>query len=183
MHHNPYTVEALIFAVALLNDPPNDVSHLQQRCSDAALLSDFVAHRGDHQATLEVLDAFADIVDRSDPQERASKLNEHLARYLEHPRLTDHDGSWHLHYRDPGASLSTVLATMIFGRAASYLAENGMSRLGRCRLSECNRAYIDLSRNGRQRYCSPTCSNRDAVRRHRARTAATKSPASSPRHS
>jgi predicted RNA-binding Zn ribbon-like protein len=29
--------------------------------------------------------------------------------------------------------------------------------------------YADLSRTGRQRYCSPTCANRDAVRRHRAR--------------
>ncbi|MFD0851655.1 CGNR zinc finger domain-containing protein, partial [Actinomadura adrarensis] len=31
----------------------------------------------------------------------------------------------------------------------------------------------DTSRTGRQRYCSQRCANRDAVRRHRARTAAT----------
>ncbi|HEY0453774.1 CGNR zinc finger domain-containing protein [Actinophytocola sp.] len=29
--------------------------------------------------------------------------------------------------------------------------------------------FGDLTRGGRQRYCSPTCANRDAVRRHRAK--------------
>lgn len=171
MQDNPYTVRALAFAVALLNDPPTDLLELEQRCTGADVISDFIVTGDDLSATLRVLHAFGRIVDISDPQARASELNEHLARYLQHPRLTDHDGSWHLHYRNPGTPLSQVLATMIFGRAANYLAEKGMTRLGRCQLHDCDRAYIDLSRNGRQRYCSTACGNRDAVRRHRARTA------------
>ncbi|WP_311256759.1 CGNR zinc finger domain-containing protein [Microbacterium sp. ARD32] len=46
-----------------------------------------------------------------------------------------------------------------------------MHRLGRCAASPCENVYADVTRNGRQRYCSVRCANRDAVRRHRARAA------------
>ena len=36
-------------------------------------------------------------------------------------------------------------------------------------LEECRSPFGDFSRGGRQRYCSPACANRDAVRRHRAK--------------
>jgi predicted RNA-binding Zn ribbon-like protein len=171
VHDNHYTARALLFAVDLLNAPPQDVDELRDRCTRRDLLSDFVVRPDDLVRTLELLEAFATIVDAPSPRARAEVLNVHLARYLHHPRLTDHDGSWHLHHRSPGAPLSAVLATMVFGRTALHLAEHGMGRLGRCRLEECDRAYVDLSRSGRQRYCSPGCGNRDAVRRHRARAA------------
>ena len=34
------------------------------------------------------------------------------------------------------------------------------------------RVFADVSRNGRQRYCSARCGNNDAVRRHRRRSVA-----------
>jgi len=45
-----------------------------------------------------------------------------------------------------------------------------MDRLGRCAREGCEMIYVDVSRGGRQRYCSPRCANRDAVRRHRVRS-------------
>ncbi|WP_374113801.1 CGNR zinc finger domain-containing protein [Microbacterium sp. zg.B96] len=36
---------------------------------------------------------------------------------------------------------------------------------------ECDNVVVDVTRNGRQRYCSVRCANRDGVRRHRARNA------------
>jgi predicted RNA-binding Zn ribbon-like protein len=47
-----------------------------------------------------------------------------------------------------------------------------MDRLGRCAAADCGAPFADVSRTGRQRYCSPACGNRDAVRRHRSRIAA-----------
>nr|WP_255375661.1 CGNR zinc finger domain-containing protein [Saccharomonospora sp. CUA-673] len=47
-----------------------------------------------------------------------------------------------------------------------------MDRLGRCDADDCARVYADVSRNGRQRFCSARCGNRATVRRHRARRAA-----------
>ncbi|WP_369124748.1 CGNR zinc finger domain-containing protein [Glaciimonas sp. Cout2] len=44
-----------------------------------------------------------------------------------------------------------------------------MGRLGRCAANPCTHVIVDVSRNGTQRYCSPRCASRDAVRRHRAR--------------
>ncbi|WP_201304885.1 hypothetical protein [Streptomyces sp. GS7] len=47
-----------------------------------------------------------------------------------------------------------------------------MHRLGRRALAECGHADADFSRAGRQRHRSPTCADRDAVHRHRARARA-----------
>nr|WP_279671977.1 CGNR zinc finger domain-containing protein [Flexivirga meconopsidis] len=44
-----------------------------------------------------------------------------------------------------------------------------MHRLARCAVPECETAFADTTKNGKQRYCSPACANRDAVRRHRSR--------------
>jgi predicted RNA-binding Zn ribbon-like protein len=54
---------------------------------------------------------------------------------------------------------------------ALHLAGRGMHRLGRCGVEGCERVFADVSRTGRQRYCGTVCSNRDAVRRHRAKAA------------
>jgi predicted RNA-binding Zn ribbon-like protein len=76
-----------------------------------------------------------------------------------------------VHYRRDKVSTGRLVATLISTGTALHLAGRGMNRLGRCATGDCGRVYADLSRTGRQRYCSPACANRDAVRRHRARTA------------
>ncbi|WP_405008879.1 CGNR zinc finger domain-containing protein [Kitasatospora purpeofusca] len=44
------------------------------------------------------------------------------------------------------------------------------SRLGVCSAPACDRAYVDVSRNGIRRYCSTACRNRVKSAAHRART-------------
>jgi predicted RNA-binding Zn ribbon-like protein len=62
-----------------------------------------------------------------------------------------------------------VLRALLATGTATHLATRGMDRLGRCAAEGCTRVYADVSRNGRQRYCSARCGNTDAVRRHRGR--------------
>jgi predicted RNA-binding Zn ribbon-like protein len=46
---------------------------------------------------------------------------------------------------------------------------NEMSRLRVCAATGCDGIVLDLSRNRSRRYCSTTCSNREAQAAHRAR--------------
>ncbi len=103
-------------------------------------------------------------------------LNAVMAHAATFPRLVDHDGEgWHLHYRDADQSLAHVLRAVISVGTALHLTTRGMHRLGRCAAGlapgdDCEHVVVDVTRGGRQRYCSVRCANRDAVRRHRART-------------
>lgn len=114
------------------------------------------------------------VVDADVPEPRAERLNRLLSQSSAHPRLTDHAGDgWHIHYRDDDLSLAGVLRALISVGTALHLTGRGMERLRRCALEECRGPFGDFSRGGRQRYCSPACANRDAVRRHRAKRSAT----------
>jgi predicted RNA-binding Zn ribbon-like protein len=94
-----------------------------------------------------------------------------MAQAAAYPRLTDHDGEgWHLHYRDENDSLPFVLRAVISVGTSLHLATRGMHRLGRCAAEPCRNVVVDVTRNGRQRYCSVRCANRAAVRRHRSRS-------------
>jgi len=83
--------------------------------------------------------------------------------------VTDDDLADVLAMLDRWSSIAGVLEALFSVGTALHLVGRGMHRLGRCALDECTAIYADTSRNGRQRYCSPKCANRDAVRRHRAR--------------
>lgn len=89
------------------------------------------------------------------------------------PVLSRHDGEpWHLHYHAPdapwdlgwGASMSAALA-IVMGEAA-------VERLGLCTAPACDRAYLDVSRNGTRRFCSTACQNRVKTAAFRARKGA-----------
>lgn len=170
MHLNPYGQDAVLLAVDLTNAPPADAAELGQRCTAAGLVVDRPATTADLDATRELLPRWAAVVDAPDARQRATLLNALLAESTAHPRLTDHVGGWHLHFRDDDLPLAAVLRALVATGTALHLTGRGMDRLGRCALPECERVYADVSRGGRQRYCSPPCANRDAVRRHRARS-------------
>ncbi|MDH2428320.1 CGNR zinc finger domain-containing protein [Sphaerisporangium sp. TRM90804] len=173
MHLNPYGEDAVVFAADLANRPPAGVEELTRRSVEAGLLVDFPVREEDLARTLAVLRDWRELVDSGDDAERAELLNRMLASASAFPRLTDHAGDgWHLHYRDDRQSLAGVLTSVICVGTALHLVGRGMRRLGRCAADGCDLIYADVSRNGRQRYCSPRCANRDAVRRHRAAASA-----------
>ncbi|GAB3741065.1 CGNR zinc finger domain-containing protein [Nocardiopsis nanhaiensis] len=172
MHLNPYGQGPLTLAVDLVNRPPADAADLERRCAAMDLLLERAVVAEDLAAVLDFLARWAAVVDASDPHGRAERLNALLIEFSGPPRLTDHAGTgWHLHYRPDRLPAHRQIASLIAVGTALHLTGRGMRRLGRCAAPDCAHAYADFSRNGRQRYCSTTCGNRDAVRRHRARAA------------
>ncbi|QEW01832.1 CGNR zinc finger domain-containing protein [Microbacterium lushaniae] len=175
MHLNPYGEYAVLMAASLANDWPETREGIVARTRDFGMTMEFRAGADDRAASRAVLDEWLRVVDERDPQTRASLLNAALAAASAYPRLTDHDGEgWHLHYRDTDQTLPHVLAAVISVGTALHLTTRGMHRLGRCGAGDdagdgCRNVVVDVTRNGRQRYCSVRCANRSAVRRHRAR--------------
>lgn len=172
MHLNPYGSDAVLLAVDLATDPPSTPAELTEICLANGVVLERRVTAADLTAVRHALAQWLEVVDAPDEKTRAARINAMLAAYSEHPRLTDHAGDgWHVHYRPDKVRTGRLVATLISTGTALHLAGRGMDRLGRCAAEDCDRVYADLSRTGRQRYCSPACANRDAVRRHRARAA------------
>lgn len=172
MHLNPYGEYAVRLAVGLVNEPARTATEFEQRCLEAGMSDDTVLMHTDLARATRFLEEWCGVVDAPTHEERALALNALLAQTSAYPRLTDHaNDGWHLHYRDPDLPLADVVRALVSVGTALHLVGRGMHRLGRCGAADCGNVYADFSRTGRQRYCSTVCSNRDAVRRHRARAA------------
>jgi len=170
MHLNPYGEYAVLLAASLANDWPDDRNALEARTLEMGMTMRFPPAPDDHARVREVIDDWLAIVDETEPARRAELLNAQMAAVAAYPRLTDHDGEgWHLHYRDDVQSLPFVLRAIIAVGTSLHLVTRGMGRLGRCQAAPCRNVVVDVTRNGRQRFCSVRCANRAAVRRHRAR--------------
>lgn len=176
MHLNPYGEYATLMAASLANDWPADRQGVEGRTREFGMTMTFAKSAGDHEGTRLVIDHWLRVVDAARPKERAELLNALMARAAAYPSLTDHNGEgWHLHYRDGGDSLPETLRAVISVGTALHLTTRGMHRLRRCAEGEspggfCSAVVVDITRNGRQQYCSVRCANRAAVRRHRKRT-------------
>ncbi|KUJ65770.1 hypothetical protein ACZ90_43500 [Streptomyces albus subsp. albus] len=171
MRLNPYGTDAVNLAAELANRRPVSAQELGDRCRAAGLTLEHPVTAQDLVRVQAALDEWEKVVDAADERERAELVNQMLAASADHPRLTDHAGdSWHLHYRDDNQPFGSVLFALISVGTALHLVGRGMHRLRRCAVAECTTIFADTSRTGRQRYCSPRCANRDAVRRHRARS-------------
>lgn len=170
VHLNPYGEYAVLLAQSLANDWPPDGDGIVDRAHEYGMTMTFARTGDDHAATRRVIDEWLTVVDEGNPDDRAAILNAQMAAVAAYPRLTDHDGEgWHLHYRDADETLAYVLRAVISVGTALHLTTRGMHRLGRCASDPCANVVVDVTRNGRQRFCSPRCASRAAVRRHRAR--------------
>lgn len=173
MHLNPYGEYAVLLAASLADDFPADRTGIEERTLEKGMTMVFPPADDDHARVRDVVDDWLEVVDEPDPARRALLLNTHMAEVGAYPRLTNHDGEgWHLHYRDDVPSLPYVLRAIIAVGTSLHLVTRGMDRLGRCQAPPCAHVVVDVTRNGRQRFCSVRCANRAAVRRHRARASA-----------
>jgi predicted RNA-binding Zn ribbon-like protein len=119
------------------------------------------------------LRAVVEDVDAGRVDDAANRLNDLLRETDARPTLSRHDGEpWHLHFHaaDAPAAASWV-APMATGLAV-MVGNPSIERLGICTASECDRVYVDTSRNGTRRFCSTTCQNRVKTAAFRARKAA-----------
>ncbi|MFD0556935.1 CGNR zinc finger protein [Stackebrandtia endophytica] len=173
MHYNHYGQGPVRLAVSLVNDPPETPADLEKRLVDESLVLEDSVTAAVMRVIREFLRRWETVVDATDDTGRAERLNPLLAEYTAAPRLTDHAGDgWHMHFRAERLPVDRQVCALIAVGTALHLTGRGMDRLGRCRADGCARVYADTSRNGRQRYCSPGCGNRDAVRRHRSQASA-----------
>jgi predicted RNA-binding Zn ribbon-like protein len=171
VHFNHDGRDAVHLGVDLANHRPTNLTTLVERCTNADVVFDAqqpVAH--DYITVDQFLTDWEAVAREAHPPNRAKGLNALLAEHGAPPRLTDHANTgWHLHFRGNDVSAGTQIAALIAVGTAFHLAARGIDRLGVCAADTCTQLYADTSRNGRQRYCSPTCGNRMAVRRYRHR--------------
>lgn len=175
MQLNPYGEYAVLLAASLVNDPPQTGAEIEQRTRDFGMTMAFTTGPQDLERSRTVLAEWQTVVDAPTQEQRAARLNAIMAAVAAYPRLTDHDGEgWHLHYRDEVQELPWVLRSVFAVGTALHLTTRGMHRLSRCAAGQdpgdpCTNVVVDVTRNGRQRFCSVRCANRAAVRRHRAK--------------
>src|SRR4029079_17159226 len=153
VHLNPYGRDAVTLAVDLANEPPATAAELERRCVAAGLVLGGPMTEAEFGATREYLDRWIAVADAPTAAERAERLNALLAVATAHPRLTDHDGTWHLHFRDvdrpPAAGPArapprdgapppaAIVAAILSAGTALHLVGRGMGRLGRCAEDGC----------------------------------------------
>jgi predicted RNA-binding Zn ribbon-like protein len=103
----------------------------------------------------------------------AGTVNALLDELRPTPYLERHDGEpWHLHYHSRSHDLADGWAASCAIALATVLGGEHATRLGVCSATECDRVYVDVSRNGTRRFCSTACQNRVKAAAHRARSSA-----------
>ncbi|MFD9890459.1 CGNR zinc finger domain-containing protein [Amycolatopsis sp. NPDC059027] len=103
------------------------------------------------------------------PDDRVDLVNALLATAACRPYISRHDGKPpHLHYASEHADPVSRVRAFTAGGLAHLVCEDP-ERLGVCAREGCGTAYVDVSRNGRRRYCTARCATRVHVAEHRAR--------------
>ncbi|HEY6738452.1 MAG TPA: CGNR zinc finger domain-containing protein [Actinopolymorphaceae bacterium] len=104
-----------------------------------------------------------------DARTAAERLNDLLAA-ASPPRLTSHDGrtTWHLHVdHDDDGPWGEWLLTSGALALATLLTEHQRPPGGVCAAPDCDRVFLVQGRGGPRRFCSPRCTTRTRVARHR----------------
>jgi predicted RNA-binding Zn ribbon-like protein len=116
------------------------------------------------------LRAVFEYVEGGDLDSAARAVNVLLARVHPVPYLDRHDGEpWHLHFHSPDGERAASWAAGCAVALATVLGTEYADRLGVCSAPECDRVYVDTSRNGTRRFCSTACQNRVKSAAHRSR--------------
>lgn len=172
MQFDRYANQAADNAAALVN--------LQREVADPTVadVHDLLADQGLQlrltSADLPRLRALADdlapVFEAGDLEQAITRLNLLLDRTPMRPRVSTHDDrDPHLHVEPDGAgAIERLRANCLMGLAA-VLCDGGRLRLGVCDAADCDRVWVDTSRNARRRFCSDRCATRTHVAAHRAR--------------
>ncbi|MDQ3957500.1 MAG: CGNR zinc finger domain-containing protein [Actinomycetota bacterium] len=110
-----------------------------------------------------------EIFESPSEKQAAARINALLAESGAAPRMTDHDGRWHLHYAAERAPLVDRIAAIAAMGLAAGICRWGWERLGICAADDCADVFVDTSRNRSRRYCDASCSTRMNVAAYRAR--------------
>lgn len=123
-----------------------------------------IASRALEEWAAALLTAFA----AADVASRCDAINRLLEAGTSRAYLTTHDDLRpHLHFAGDHDDVVARVKAVTAGGLALFVVEAEGARLGLCQRAGCPVAFVDTSRNGRRAYCSATCGNYVAVRRHR----------------
>jgi predicted RNA-binding Zn ribbon-like protein len=169
MSFNTYTVAGALIAADLVNNDAADGPAL------VALLAGYevwvppvtppmAAEIGEWAGRLR------GVFTTTDPAQQADRADELLVASSCMPRLVSHDGlPHHLHYAPLEASPPARVRALTAAGLAQVIADGEGRRLGQCQREACTEVFVDVSRNGRRRFCTIQCANVVNVSRHRAR--------------
>jgi len=111
------------------------------------------------------------VFEAPDDQTAARLINDVLSNVGARPQVSVHGSQRpHLHYEPAGDRVVDWLGSAAAMALATVLVEEGTKRFGVCRSHDCDDAFVDASKNRSKNYCSTTCTTRENVAAHRART-------------
>lgn len=175
----PDTVDALTFAVALVNTHPGASRGGNDELATAGQLTAFldaVGYTGrfdrDEAERVDVLRTRAEIHDLWElgRDEAVPRVNSMLSEASALPFLVRHDDhDWHIHATEPTAPLAERIRVEVAMALIDVIRSNEWGRLRSCAADDCTGIFVDLSKNGSKRFCSVRCGNRVNMVQHRAR--------------
>ncbi|TDD60090.1 CGNR zinc finger domain-containing protein [Kribbella antibiotica] len=101
----------------------------------------------------------------------ADEINALLVDTNARPKLDKREKGWGLHFHGPDDTLVNGWAAGCAAGLALALGSDLAGRLGVCDAAQCDRVFVDTSKNGQRRFCSPQCQSRVKAAAHRARQA------------
>ncbi|MFG1810893.1 CGNR zinc finger domain-containing protein [Streptomyces sp. NPDC049040] len=109
-------------------------------------------------------------VDAGRHDEAADAINALLLTTGARPQLDRSPGEpWQLHFHGADDSLAVGWGAGCATGLAVAVGSELAGRLGVCRAAQCDRVYVDTSRNAGRRFCSTACQNRTKAAAFRAR--------------
>jgi predicted RNA-binding Zn ribbon-like protein len=117
----------------------------------------------------EQLRAVFEYLDRGNIDAAARRLNDLLAKHPANPHLANEDGVWRLHHHRADAALLPMWTSICAEGIARMIGAQSAHRLGICVATNCDRVYVDTTKNGSRRFCSITCQNRTKTAAFRRR--------------
>jgi predicted RNA-binding Zn ribbon-like protein len=172
MHFNAYGGNGAALAAAMVNATDFSPAAVQAMLTEHRLLRTAVTaeQAGELRAWARRL---APVFGENDQDVQIKLVNDLLDGTASKPYVSAHDGREpHLHFHAPDADVVSRAKDTTAGGLAMCMSFAGGGRLGRCGRDGCEIVYVDTSRNGRRRFCSPACANRVNVAAHRARRVA-----------
>ncbi|GAA1605685.1 hypothetical protein GCM10009804_72290 [Kribbella hippodromi] len=100
----------------------------------------------------------------------AAEINALLVDTNARPQLDrGRERPWSLHFHGPDEQLANGWAAGCAAGLALAVGSDLAGRLGVCAAPQCDRVFVDVSKNGQRRFCSPQCQSRVKAAAHRAR--------------
>jgi predicted RNA-binding Zn ribbon-like protein len=103
--------------------------------------------------------------------EAAHRLNVLLARHPATPHLAKENGIWCLHHHPADAAVLAMWTSICAEGLARMIGAGAAHRFGVCEAVNCDRVFVDATKNASRRFCCIACQNRTKTAAFRSRRA------------